>query len=140
MENEEKKTKHSPTPWWVDGTDWKIRDAKDKTVVLSVAHERDEEVGNLDLIVEAVNAYDKLRAENATLNEVAVNLQRSREKVIEDNDRLRELVRRLIDKLDDAWDFIDRIDTNADDVCYNLHEAMNEARKALGEEAGNADE
>lgn len=49
---------------------------------------------------------------------------------------LRGLVREMIDKLDDAWDFINRIDTRAEEVCDGLHEEMEKARKALGEEVG----
>ena len=103
----------SPTPWRIDGQT--IRDA-DGVVVMSALNPAS--MATRRLIVEAVNHYhgavlnlakqislrEKLYAELGDMNDVAVNLTRSRDAVLAEAERLRDLVRRLADTLQSIID------------------------------------
>ncbi len=107
---------HSPTPWSIrphlpDAHFEVVADAEGNTVGTAT---RREDAAH---IVEAVNHYhgavlnlakqislrEKLYAELGTLNDVAVNLTRSRDAALADADRLRDIVRRLYQMCCEDW-------------------------------------
>ena len=126
---------HSPLPWRETDSS-AILDAKGDRVadVVGLRTSPEEDWENIKLVVEAVNEHERLSSENRKLHEIACALTRSRDAAIKEADKLRELVREMVDKLDDAWDFVNRIDTKAEEVCDGLHSAMEKARSAIGEE------
>ena len=71
---------------------------------------------------------DALRKENATLNEVASNLQKSRAKIIEDNNSLRDLVRRMLPFVEEGL-----VHAAQDIKLYKGYEHLSAARQALSE-------
>ena len=90
---------------------------------IKAARKRESEEAERDHVAAVTNAATQ-----------AVNM--TNERWERDTAKLRELVRELVNKLDDAWDFINRIGSNAEEVCDGLHEEMEKARAALkgGEE------
>lgn len=132
---------HSPLPWRMYN-DAEAEDANGNIVLFSTIHWYDEvtsrdveqEEADMQFVLKAVNDHERLSSENRKLHEIACALTRSRDAALKEADKLRELVREMVDKLDDAWDFINRIDTKAEEVCDGLHSAMEKARSAIGEE------
>lgn len=149
-------TEHSPTQWRVkqnsELSNWLVI-RPDKTVVCAAWREADaafivEAVNGVEadakFIIEACNHYegvkrdlakqiaqrDKLYKELGTLNEVATNLQRSRAALIEDNNHLRDLVRRMIPSVEASL-AVSEAEGEALDRWLTL---LREAREALGEE------
>ncbi len=144
---------HSPTPWRIDGTF--ILDSDGGAIAAMC--EPDYTV-DAAFIVEAVNAVDatlKLQRtllgwsmERDTLNEVAAALQRSRDAALAEAERLRDLVRRLIPAVEEAFaaarEFgesvkgicaLKGVDSSEVDVVLNQWTALlDEAREALGED------
>ena len=126
---------HSPLPWRETDSS-AILDAKGDRVadVVGSRTSPEEDWENIKFVVEAVNDHERLSSENRKLHEIACALTRSRDAALKEADKLRELVREMVDKLDNAWDFINRIDTKAEEVCDGLHSAMDKARTAIGQE------
>jgi hypothetical protein len=135
---------HSPTPWRVeknlygtaniietDGRQIAVCAAECQSADLDADAKQDE--ANAAFIVEAVNAYDKLRADYDQMNGIAANLQRSRAKIIKDNDRMRET-------LSKAHSLLMRRGNGKQDCCLTwdeFNDLTKAIRAALGEEAAN---
>lgn len=129
----------NPTPWKAvkhNPVNVTIEDAAG--VAVATAHQFPpycESMETAQRIVEAVNELDKL-------NDVAVNLQRSRDAALADAERLRDIVRRLAEYIrhscydcGGSWE----IDIKSSDPSYDYHgnadELLREAREAIGEDA-----
>ena len=148
---------HSPTPWRVTtnrrGYENFIVDANGLPVADCWGGEGKYSISSVErakadaeLICEAVNAHgevERLLKDYAEMNSIAANLQRSRAKIIEDNDHLRELVRRMGDEMDDMKNCLIIVSAIAGTTRDADGEArvcalLAEARAAIGEEAGDA--
>jgi len=132
---------HSPTPWRVTTNPFEcencIIDANGKDVAeCSGGRCRTVECAEADaeLICDAVNAHgevERLRKDYAEMDVIAANLQQSRSKIIEDNDRLRDALR-------DIKTFAAEIFRTARSAAIkaDADEIHGLCRSALGEEAG----
>lgn len=122
-------SEHSPTPWRVS-CGYIVFDADGVSIASTFR------CPDAALIVEAVNHYhgavlnlakqislrEKLYAELGAMNDVAVNLTRSRDAALADADRLRDLVRRLVHQFEGRATYDDEA------------AIIREAREAVGED------
>lgn len=143
-------SKKHRTPWTFDeNEDYQIMiyDAGEEPVAQVIGEDYEADA---KFIIEACNHYegvkrdlakqisqrDKLYKELGTLNDVAVNLQRSRAALIEDNNHLRDLVRRMIPHIKDQkgyqllYDLIKDIDSKTDPKISAMDALLNEATEA----------
>lgn len=128
--------RHSPTPWKIRMDDYEphIEDTSDNNVATCWGYDELARV-NADYIVECVNAHERLVAENARLNEVAVNLHRSRANIIADNDKLRDLVRRMLAVVERVKEGkVYALGTISDERIREMLEHRNVQRQKWGEE------